>query len=138
MVIIMRETVCVTLPAPFAAPEEIHDHLIDHLIDQLNLTLRRPGMFGGEVAFQVLINHLLFVERQPEAWAELKQGWQERGLWTSTGPTGAFRAVFPFQVDCCEVASVYGVTTLREDDFFHNRQVVSLGDTRHLNSAGYE
>ncbi|MFC5146792.1 histidine phosphatase family protein [Streptomyces aureoversilis] len=24
------------------------------------------------------------------------------------------------------------ITTLREDDFFHNRQVVGLGDTRHL------
>lgn len=27
------------------------------------------------------------------------------------------------------------VTTLREDDFFHNRQAVSLGDTHHLDSA---
>ncbi|MEV7085837.1 histidine phosphatase family protein [Streptomyces sp. NPDC093085] len=27
------------------------------------------------------------------------------------------------------------ITTLREDDFFHNRQVVTLGDTRHLGSA---
>ncbi|MFI0976026.1 histidine phosphatase family protein [Streptomyces sp. NPDC021093] len=27
------------------------------------------------------------------------------------------------------------ITTLREDDFFHNRQVVSLGDTRHLGPA---
>ncbi|MEV4112152.1 histidine phosphatase family protein [Nonomuraea sp. NPDC049695] len=27
------------------------------------------------------------------------------------------------------------ITTLREDDFFHNRQVMSLGDTRHLDSA---
>ncbi|MFD4832667.1 histidine phosphatase family protein [Streptomyces uncialis] len=27
------------------------------------------------------------------------------------------------------------VTTLREDDFFHNRQLVSLGDIRHLDSA---
>ncbi|THC45144.1 histidine phosphatase family protein [Streptomyces sp. A1499] len=27
------------------------------------------------------------------------------------------------------------ITTLREDDFFHNRQVVSLGDTRHLDCA---
>ncbi|MGW6455470.1 histidine phosphatase family protein [Streptomyces sp. NPDC055078] len=26
------------------------------------------------------------------------------------------------------------ITKLREDDFFHNRQVVSLGDTRHLES----
>ncbi|MDT0446453.1 histidine phosphatase family protein [Streptomyces johnsoniae] len=27
------------------------------------------------------------------------------------------------------------ITTLREDDFFHNRQVVSLGDSRHLDST---
>ncbi|MFH8738294.1 histidine phosphatase family protein [Streptomyces sp. NPDC017964] len=27
------------------------------------------------------------------------------------------------------------ITTLNEDDFFHNRQVVSLGDTLHLDSA---
>ncbi|MFD9451891.1 histidine phosphatase family protein [Streptomyces sp. NPDC059985] len=27
------------------------------------------------------------------------------------------------------------ITTLREHDFFHNRQVVSLGDTRHLDST---
>ncbi|GAA2196095.1 histidine phosphatase family protein [Streptomyces bangladeshensis] len=27
------------------------------------------------------------------------------------------------------------ITTLREDDFFHNRQVVGLGDSRHLDSA---
>ncbi|MEV7904869.1 histidine phosphatase family protein [Streptomyces anulatus] len=26
------------------------------------------------------------------------------------------------------------ITTLREDDFFHNRQLVGLGDTRHLES----
>jgi probable phosphoglycerate mutase len=31
-------------------------------------------------------------------------------------------------------ASTGSITTLREDDYFHNRQVVSLGDTRHLNS----
>lgn len=99
----MRKTVCVTLPAPLAAAGEIHAHLVD----QLNLTLRRPGMFGGEVALRVLLDHLLFVERQPEAWAELKQVWEEQGLWTPTGPAGAFQAVFPAQVDCCEVASVY-------------------------------
>lgn len=27
------------------------------------------------------------------------------------------------------------ITTLREDDFFHNRTVVKLGDTRHLDTA---
>jgi hypothetical protein len=103
VVIIVRKTLCVTLPTPLAAAEEIHAHLID----QLNLTLRRPGMFGGEVALRVLIDHLLFAERQPEAWAELKQEWEEQGLWTSIGPAGAFQSVFPAQADCCEVASVY-------------------------------
>ncbi|WP_327575764.1 histidine phosphatase family protein [Streptomyces sp. NBC_00145] len=32
-------------------------------------------------------------------------------------------------------ASSGSITTLHEDDFFHNRQVVSLGDTLHLDSA---
>ncbi|MGW0903104.1 histidine phosphatase family protein [Streptomyces sp. NPDC002853] len=38
--------------------------------------------------------------------------------------------------DCVSFRAPSGsTTTLREDDFFHNRRVVSLGDTRHL-SAG--
>ena len=28
------------------------------------------------------------------------------------------------------------ITTLHEDDFFHNRQVVRLGDTSHLDADG--
>ncbi|MFE6155311.1 hypothetical protein [Streptomyces sp. NPDC057889] len=32
-------------------------------------------------------------------------------------------------------ASSGSITTLHEDDFFHNRHVVSLGDTLHLDSA---
>ncbi|GAA2955696.1 hypothetical protein GCM10020227_23490 [Streptomyces flavovirens] len=28
------------------------------------------------------------------------------------------------------------ITTLREDDYFHNRQIVGLGDTAHLDSTG--
>ncbi|MBY8882903.1 hypothetical protein K7862_35515 [Streptomyces sp. PLK6-54] len=92
-----------TLPTPITAAEEIHDHLID----QLNLALRRPGMFGGEVAFRLLIDHLLFIERQREAWNQLKQSWEKQGLWTPIGPSGAFQDVFPAQADCCEVASVY-------------------------------
>jgi len=103
VVIIMRKTGGVPLPAPLAAAEEIHDHLMD----QLNLALRRPGMYGGEVAFRILIDHLLFVERQPEAWDQLKQRWEEQGLWTPVGPGGAFQDVFPEQGGGYEVASVY-------------------------------
>ncbi|MEU6846210.1 histidine phosphatase family protein [Streptomyces sp. NPDC046716] len=32
-------------------------------------------------------------------------------------------------------ASSGSITTLHEDDFFHNRQIVSLGDTSHLDAA---
>nr|BEK71181.1 hypothetical protein KPHV_84080 [Kitasatospora purpeofusca] len=103
VVIIMRKTECVTLPTQLAAAEEIHDYLID----QLNLALRRPGMYGGEVALRVLVDQLLFVERRPEEWAELVQAWEVRGLWTPIGPSGAFQDVFPKQVGCYEVASVY-------------------------------
>ncbi|GAA4553686.1 histidine phosphatase family protein [Amycolatopsis samaneae] len=31
-------------------------------------------------------------------------------------------------------ASSGSITTLREDDYFHSREVISLGDTRHLNT----
>ncbi|MFJ9520639.1 hypothetical protein ACIRPK_20605 [Kitasatospora sp. NPDC101801] len=92
-----------TLPTQLASAEKIHDYLID----QLNLALRRPGMFGGEVALRVLVDHLLFVEGQPEEWSELVQGWEEQGLWTSIGPSGAFQEVFPAQGGGYEVASVY-------------------------------
>ena len=30
------------------------------------------------------------------------------------------------------LAKPASITTLREDDYFHNRQVVALADTRHL------
>lgn len=99
----MRNAVCVMPPAPLAAAEEIYDHLID----QLNLALRRPGMYGGEVALRILIDHLLFIERRPEAWDQLKQSWEEQGLWTPVGPRGAFEDVFPARSDGCEVASLY-------------------------------
>ncbi|MEO3852040.1 hypothetical protein ABGB09_31145 [Streptomyces sp. B8F3] len=106
----MRKTVCGTLPTPLAAVEEIHAHLVD----QLNLALRRPGMHGGETALRILVDHLLFVEREPEAWAELKQDWEDRGLWTPTGIAGALQDLFPTRADCDNIASVYA-------EFVHRR-----------------
>ncbi|AZM44427.1 hypothetical protein DMB38_35970 [Streptomyces sp. WAC 06738] len=110
MVITVRKTVHVTLPTRLAAAEEIHAHLAD----QLNLALRRPGMHGGETALRILIDHLLFMEREPEAWAELQQDWENRGLWTPTGIAGALHDLFPAQADCNDTASVYA-------EFVHRR-----------------
>ncbi|MFD7945341.1 hypothetical protein [Streptomyces sp. NPDC059744] len=90
-------------PSLLAPSEEIHAHLVD----QLNLALRRSGMFGGEMALRTLLDHLLFVERQPEAFAQQQQAWEDRGVWSGTGVTGAFRDLIPGRNYECGMASVY-------------------------------
>ncbi|GAA1934586.1 hypothetical protein [Kitasatospora viridis] len=97
-------------PTPLAAAEEIHAHLVG----RLNLVLRRPGMYGGETALRVLIDHLLFVERRPEAWAQLQRDWDDRGLRTPIGIAGTLQDLFPAQADSYEIASVYA-------EFAHRR-----------------
>ncbi|CCK24859.1 hypothetical protein BN159_0480 [Streptomyces davaonensis JCM 4913] len=91
------------LPNSLATAEEIHTHLVD----QLNLALRRPGMFGGEMALRILIDHLLFVERQPEAIDQQQREWEDRGLWTSIGVAGAFCDLIPGRNYEYGMASVY-------------------------------
>ncbi|XVQ09312.1 hypothetical protein ACQP1W_43395 [Spirillospora sp. CA-255316] len=59
-----------------------------YLINEMNLALRRPGMYGGEVALRLLLRHLLFVERDQDDWTERQRAWEERGMWTSTGGDG--------------------------------------------------
>ncbi|MFB7656406.1 MULTISPECIES: hypothetical protein [unclassified Streptomyces] len=93
-----------TVPVPLATAEEIRTHLVD----QLNQALRRAGMFGGEVALRLLIDHLLFVERRPEAFARQQQEWEERGLWSCIGVRGAFRDAMLGHSDEYGMASVYG------------------------------
>ncbi|MGW7261416.1 hypothetical protein [Streptomyces sp. NPDC054834] len=86
-----------------ATAEEIHAHLVD----QLNLALRTPGMFGGELALRILLDHLLFVERQPGAFTQQQRNWEDRGLWSPVGVTGAFRDLIPGHNYECGMASVY-------------------------------
>ncbi|MES4902821.1 MULTISPECIES: hypothetical protein [unclassified Streptomyces] len=89
-------------PAALASPDEIRDYLVD----RLNLALRRPGMMGGELGLRLLLDHLLFVERREEAWAEERRAMEERGAWTATGVVGAFRSLLPGDHGH-ETASVY-------------------------------
>ncbi|MEU0629618.1 hypothetical protein [Streptomyces sp. NPDC005989] len=66
-----------------------------HLIDQFNRALCSPSGFGGEIALHLLINHLLFIERQPEAFAQQRRAWEDSGAFTARGVTGAFRELIP-------------------------------------------
>ncbi|WP_174361945.1 hypothetical protein [Nocardia brevicatena] len=40
----------------------------DYLVGRLNSALRRPGMFGGEIALRLLLDHLVYAEHQDHAW----------------------------------------------------------------------
>ncbi|MEV4745841.1 hypothetical protein ACFQVD_03275 [Streptosporangium amethystogenes subsp. fukuiense] len=58
------------------------------------------------MALQLLLDHLVYVERQDEAWTEERQALESRGTLTSIGVTGAFRALVPGDYEY-GVASVY-------------------------------
>ncbi|MEU6705549.1 hypothetical protein [Streptomyces wuyuanensis] len=95
-----------------AAPDAIRAYLVD----QLNHALRRPGTFGSEseLALRMLMDHLLFVECQPEALADQQRNWEDRGAWSSTGVAGVFRDLIPERYYEYGVASVYA-------EFAHRR-----------------
>ncbi|MFH8385475.1 hypothetical protein ACH4E7_31835 [Kitasatospora sp. NPDC018058] len=64
-------------------------------------------MYGGETALRLLFDHLLFVERQPEAFARQQRAWKGRGVWTATGVAGVFQDLLPEHDDEHDTASVY-------------------------------
>ncbi|MFE5325369.1 hypothetical protein ACFRCG_02945 [Embleya sp. NPDC056575] len=66
-----------------------------YLVEQLNLALRRPGMFGGKIAIRMLFDHLLFVEQRPQVWNEEQHALQQRGAFASTGVQGVLDALLP-------------------------------------------
>jgi hypothetical protein len=80
----------------------------DYLVDQLNLTLRRPGMYGGETAIRLVVDHLEYAEHRDGAG--LRRLLEERGAWTPRGVTGAFAQVIPGDYDS-GIASVYAEYT---------------------------
>ena len=90
-------------PHALATSEEMHRHLVD----EVNLVIRRVGMYGDlGMSMWFLINHLLVLERRPDVWQEQKERWRRRGIWTPTGTRGAFARYFPAEHTHGE-ASVY-------------------------------
>jgi len=90
------------VPSALASANEIHAYLVD----EMNQALRRPGMYGGEMALGLILRHLLFAERDQDDWTAQRQRWERRGLWTSTGVKGAFQRLLP-QAGDHDTASAY-------------------------------
>ncbi|MDT7843063.1 hypothetical protein [Streptomyces justiciae] len=96
---------------PVMSADEMHAYLVD----QLNHALRRPGMFGGEIAILMLLDHLLFMEGQLECrWEAVREPLRERGASTAIGVKGVFRELIRGR-DEHDVASVYA-------EFAHQRR----------------
>lgn len=70
-------------------------------------------ILGRDCGHQILVTHGFALTFVVASW--IKMPFEALGSVSFRAPSGS-------------------ITTLREDDFFHNRQVASLGDTRHLDS----
>jgi hypothetical protein len=66
----------------------------EYLLTQLNLALRRPGMFGGEIALWLFMGAMAFTDDREEAWREELDMLRTRGASVSTGVTGAFQRLW--------------------------------------------
>lgn len=106
----LRDTVRMITDRTLATSADMHGHLVD----ELNLALRRVGMYGDlGTSMWFLINHLLILERRPEVWEEQKGRWQRQGAWNSSGIRGVFARYFPSDHKHSE-SSVYAEFVRRE------------------------
>src|SRR5262245_43407511 len=77
-----------------------------YLLQQLNSALRRPGMFGGEIALRLYCDAIAFTDRGERLLAEDLSALQSREACTSTGVTGAVERVLGHRAEDV-MASVY-------------------------------
>jgi hypothetical protein len=78
----------------------------EYLLTQLNAAMRRPGMYGGEMALRLYLDAVAFADDVEQAWHQELRDLQSRQMSFSTGVHGAFQDLWG---DAHEgaVASVY-------------------------------
>jgi hypothetical protein len=78
----------------------------DYLLQQLNSALRRPGMFGAEMALRLYCDAIAFTDRSEQLLAEDLRALKSREAFASTGVTGAVERVLGHRAEDV-MASVY-------------------------------
>ncbi|MFF9039488.1 hypothetical protein ACF090_28935 [Streptomyces sp. NPDC014892] len=93
--------------------ERTPQEVLDYLVTQLNGALRRPGMYGGEMAIRLYLDAVAFADAAEQAWQQELKDLQTRRGSSSTGVSGAFRGLWG---DAHEgaVASVYAEIANRQ------------------------
>lgn len=93
----------------------------DYLRRQLNSALRRPGMFGGEIALRLCLDAMAFADGAERLWDEELAALRSRGAFVSTGVTGAVERVLGQRAEdvmasvYAEIAHRHGWLTLDEE-----------------------
>ncbi|MFI0811851.1 hypothetical protein [Streptomyces echinatus] len=88
---------------------EVREYLLTHLND----TLRRPGMYGGEMALRLYLDAVAFAHASEQAWQQELKDLQTRQGSSSTGVRGAFQALWGDTHEGA-VASVYAEIAHRQ------------------------
>ncbi|MGW3133606.1 hypothetical protein [Streptomyces sp. NPDC001123] len=87
--------------------------VLDYLVTRLNGALRRPGMYGGELAIRLFLDAVAFADAAEQAWQKELEGLRTRRALSATGVAGAFLDLWG---DAHEgsVASVYAEIAHRQ------------------------
>ena len=81
--------------------------LREYHLERLNQAVRRPSMYGGEVALRIYMNNVAFQDGLEGVWIQEQNNLVTRGASVSTGVAGAFARVMPAYTNDAAVASVY-------------------------------
>ncbi|MFB8029475.1 MULTISPECIES: hypothetical protein [unclassified Streptomyces] len=84
-----------------------------YLVTHLNAALRRPGMYGGELAIRLYLDAVAFVDNAEKAWQEEQESLRTRTAFFSTGVGGAFKDLWG-EAHEGSVASVYAEIAHRQ------------------------
>ncbi|MFI1092114.1 hypothetical protein [Streptomyces sp. NPDC020917] len=98
--------------------------VLDYLVTHLNGALRRPGMYGGEVAIRLYFDAVAFADAAEQAWKQELKDLQTRRASFPTGVRGAFQDLWG---DAHEgaVASVYAEIAHRQGWLRRDRTLTS-------------
>jgi hypothetical protein len=110
--------------------QEVREYLVTHL----NGALRRPGMYGGEVAIRLCLNAVAYADAAEQTWQQELKDLQTRRGSSSTGVRGAFQDLWG---DAHEgaVASVYAEIATVRDGCDSTGSSPRLSTTRSVASA---
>jgi hypothetical protein len=93
--------------------ERTVQEVFDYLVTRLNGALRRPGMYGSELAIRLFLDAVAFADAAEQAWQKELEGLRTRRALSATGVAGAFLDLWG---DAHEgsVASVYAEIAHRQ------------------------